>query len=66
MDERLYYTAMEVANVIGVGRTTAYKVVKAMNTELEKKGYLVVDGKIPKEYFNSKYYGGSSRKAVTA
>lgn len=30
MDERLYYTAMEVANMIGVGRTTAYKLVKAM------------------------------------
>lgn len=66
MMKKLYYTAKEVAEMIGVGRTMGYKVIKDMNVELEKAGYLVVDGKIPKEYFDSKYYGGSRGEEVTA
>ncbi len=28
MNEKLYYTAAEIAQMIGVGRTTAYGIVK--------------------------------------
>lgn len=66
MNEKLYYTALEVAAMIGVGRTTAYNLLRAMNKELREAGYLVVDGKIPKDYFDEKYFGGSHRKAVGA
>ena len=34
MNEKLYYTAAEIAQMIGVGRTTAYGIVKQMNEEL--------------------------------
>ena len=64
MNEKLYYTAAEVAEMIGVGRTTGYAFVKKMNKELQEAGYLVVDGKVPKDYFDEKYFGGSHRKAV--
>ena len=57
--ERLYYTADEVAEMVGVGRTTAYGIIKKLNKELEKNGYLVIGGKLPKEYFDAKYFGGS-------
>ena len=66
MNEKLYYTAMEVAKMVGVGRTTAYNLIRKMNKELSENGYLVVDGKIPRDYFDEKYFGGSHREVVSA
>jgi hypothetical protein len=66
MNEKLYYTAAEIAQMIGVGRTSAYAIVKQMNEELKSRGYLTVGGKIPKEFFNEKYFGGSHPREVSA
>ena len=60
--EKLYYTADEVAEMVGVGRTTAYGIVKKLNKELEKDGFLVIGGKLPIEYFEKRYFGGSHPK----
>lgn len=59
MSEKLYYTAEEISKMIGVGKTSAYAIVKKLNKELSDKGYIVVNGKIPKKYFNEKYFGGA-------
>lgn len=66
MSEKRYYTALEVGKMIGVGRTSAYSIVKKLNKELSDKGYLVVDGKISKDYFESKYFSGPNGKVVNA
>lgn len=66
MNEKLYYTAAEIAQMIGVGRTTAYGIVKQMNEELKSRGFLVVRGKVPKEFFDAKYFGGTRCKEVSA
>lgn len=66
MNEKRYYTALEVGKMIGVGRTSAYSIVKKLNKELSDKGYLVVDGKISKDYFESKYFSDSNGKVVNA
>ncbi len=56
--EVLYYGANEVAEMIGVSRGQAYKLIKKMNDELEKQGFIVVAGKVSKKYFAERYYGG--------
>ena len=56
----IYFTAQEVAVMLGVSRGQAYKLVKGMNEELAKQGYIVISGKVPKKYFNERYYGGVS------
>ena len=56
----IYFTAQEVAVMLGVSRGQAYKLVKCMNEELAKQGYIVISGKVPKKYFNERYYGGVS------
>ena len=66
MNEKLYYTAAEIAEMIGVGRTSGYKIVKQMNEELKSKGFLAVKGKVPKEFFDAKYYGGTRTREVSA
>ena len=52
-----FYTALEVADILGVSKGQAYKVVKKLNDELEKQGYIVVPGKVSKQYFNERCYG---------
>lgn len=55
---KMYFTAEEVADMLGVSWGQSYKIVKQLNDELKKQGYLVVSGKIPKKYFAERYYGG--------
>lgn len=64
MVNKMYYTAAEIAEMLGISAGKAYKVLREMNEELEQKGYLVIKGKIPVEYFKEKWYG--AEKAVDA
>ena len=57
MQRCLYYTANEIAEMLGVSRAKAYKIVKELNEELAAKGYIVIAGKIPRQYLADKYYG---------
>ena len=42
---------------MGVSNGHAYKLIRAMNTELKKQGYLTIAGKLPVAYMEKKYYG---------
>lgn len=55
---KMYYTANDIAVVLGVSKGHAYKIIQNLNDELKKKHYLVVAGKVPKKYFSERYYGG--------
>ena len=57
MQECLFYTAPEIAEMLGVSRGHAYKIVKKLNEELANRGYITIAGKIPKKYFAEHYYG---------
>ncbi len=52
-----YLTAAQVMEILGVSRATAYKIVRELNEELQANGYRIIAGKIPKKYFEEKYYG---------
>ena len=57
MNGSLYYTANEVMEMLGISRGHAYKIVKRLNEELSRKGFIVVAGKVPKKYFAEHFYG---------
>ena len=50
-------SAEEVVRELGVSKGHAYKLVRTMNQELAKSGYVVVAGKVPRPYWNKKLYG---------
>ena len=52
-----YITANEIMEILGVGRSKAYEIVRVMNEELEQAGYNIIKGKVPVRYFQKKYYG---------
>ena len=56
-----YYTAKEVAEIVGASESWAYKTIRRLNDELSKKGYLITPGVINKRYFEERCcYGGIS------
>ena len=60
MDKNMFFNAKEVAAILGVSVGHSYKLIKIMNDELKEKGYLTVSGKVPKKYFETRYYGFSA------
>ena len=47
----------DVAKMLHVSSSKAYCVLRELNESLEKEGYIVINGKIPRPYFNKKFYG---------
>ena len=54
---KMYITADEAAEILGVSKGYAYKIIRGLNSELKEKGYRVISGKVPTKYFEEKFYG---------
>ncbi len=54
--ESRFYNAQDVANILQVSTSFAYRLIKRLNTELEEQGKITVRGKISKRYFDEKVY----------
>ncbi len=54
-NNKIYITANELAEMLDVSVGHAYK----LNQELEKEGFLVIAGKVPRRYFEKRWYGFS-------
>jgi prophage antirepressor-like protein len=59
MNEKIYYSADDIAKMLGVSMGKSYKILREMNRDLSDKGFLTIAGKIPVEYFKEKWYGGA-------
>lgn len=64
MQETLFYTAKEVQDMLGVSRGKAYQVVRELNEQLYGMGFIVVAGKIPKKFFEERFYGLALQRNV--
>lgn len=62
MASKLFISAKEVARELGVSDSFAYRLVRKLNDELEKQGFVVVKGKISRKYFEERVYGMSETK----
>lgn len=51
-----FLKATDVAGILQVSETTAYRIVKKLNDELKQQGKVVVAGKISRKYFEEKVY----------
>lgn len=62
MASKLFISAKEVARELEVSDSFAYRLVRKLNDELEKQGFVVVKGKISRKYFEERVYGMSETK----
>ena len=51
----------DVMQILGISRSAAYKLMRQINSELEKKGYIVIRGKVSRKYFEERIYGINSK-----
>jgi Mn-dependent DtxR family transcriptional regulator len=54
MVEKTYLKVDEVAELLGVSKSYAYKIVQKLNAELDAKGFLTISGRVNKKYFLEK------------
>ncbi len=45
----------EVMQCLGRSQSYSYRVIKKLNKELESKGYLTENGKVPRRYLYERY-----------
>lgn len=49
--------AKEVSETLDCGLTLAYQIIKTLNDELEKKGFITIRGRVSTKYFKERFYG---------
>ena len=55
----------DVATELGVSTSYAYKIIRKLNAELEKKGIITIAGRVNKQYFTERLcYGAAEIEAV--
>lgn len=54
MEERSFMTVEEVAEELRVSKSKAYQIVRQLNDELQKQGYLTVAGRVSATFFHKK------------
>lgn len=57
MEGTIFITAAEMAEILGISKPYAYKIIKQMNEDLEANGFIIISGKVSKKYFEEKFYG---------
>lgn len=61
MKEKYMMDVNDVINELGVSRSKAYQILRQLNKALEEEGYTSIAGKIPRPYWETKFYGYSQR-----
>ena len=56
MTKRKMLSAKEVAEVLEISNSYAYKIIDQLNEELRKAGYLVIPGKVDSLYLEKRYF----------
>mgnify|MGYP001359545956 CR=1 FL=1 len=54
MENKTFMSVQDVADELGVSKSYAYKIVKQLNEELSKLGYITISGRVNTDYFNKK------------
>ncbi|WP_455436403.1 DNA-binding protein [Hungatella hathewayi] len=54
MAEKSFMTVEEVAAELRVSKSKAYQIVRELNAELQKQGYLTVAGRVNSTFFHKK------------
>ena len=54
-----YMRVRAVAEELGVSESYAYKIIRQLNEELEKKGIITVSGRVSRKYFTERLCYGA-------
>lgn len=58
-DPPMFLRVQDVMKLMSCSKSKAYLVIRHLNQELEKKGFLTVGGRISRQYFEERYLGST-------
>ena len=58
--ENKFIRVDEVAQELDVSTSYAYKLTRQLNNELKAKGFVVIAGRVNRQYFNERLYGAEA------
>ena len=64
MKSNYMMSAEDIAKELGVSKGKAYKLIRDLNQELVKNGFIVISGKLPRAYWEKKFYGYQTELAT--
>lgn len=56
MANTVFCNVNDVMEMTGVSRAYAYRIIRSLNDELVRRGYMVISGKIPRAYLMERFY----------
>nr|WP_283675228.1 helix-turn-helix domain-containing protein [Butyricicoccus sp. Marseille-Q5471] len=54
--DKKFLTASDVAIILNISRSTAYRIIRSLNEDLKKSGKITIAGKISAKYFYENVY----------
>ena len=57
MKKNLFIRVDDMVNELQISKPYAYKLMREMNNELRKKGFMTISGRVSRQYFEEKFYG---------
>ena len=55
MEENRFMRVGDVEKELQISKSNAYKIIKALNDELEARGFMVVSGRVSRAFFEKKF-----------
>ena len=60
MENKRFLNVDDVAAYMCVSVPMAYKIIRRLNSELAKQGYITVSGRVSRAYFEQKVFGATT------
>lgn len=57
MKNEMFVKVEDLAKELDISKPFAYKLVKEMNEELKKKGFMTIAGRVSRQFYEEKFYG---------
>ena len=54
METKTWFNVADITREMQVSKSTAYKIIKTLNSELAAKGMIIVAGKVPRRYYEER------------
>ena len=56
MADTLFVRAGDIAKEMGVSEAMGYKIIRNLNNELKEQGFVTVQGRLSRQYFEERIY----------
>ncbi len=62
MTDSTFMRVEDVAKELGISKSYAYKIVQKLNKELKEQGFIIIAGRVNKQYFLERACYGTNKK----